>query len=1181
MKNPIVPILGFFALAHSSPAAPVTWTTGPTTTTDENAISLNGTLVHAGTWGNGDGAGPIPVTVGSETIIFANASINQPAGSVNATASASGTHYDTNSWNPPGASSSNFQRVMDGFAWDGGNPKTVALAGLVPGATYQVQLFTSDDRDCCGGRTQKWSDQSDNGTGHETSVHTMNSSSHVIGTFVADAVTQNFYARGVDQDSNAVTAYVLRLLSAPDADSDGIPDAYEDAHPLILNRNNAGDADDDPDSDGLDNLAEYHAGTDPENNDTDGDGLKDGADVTAGGSPLLADTDGDGLSDFVEATVHHSLLNDSDSDNDNFSDAYEAFAGSSLTNAAATPNGTTISILGTGTAALLDSDLTDPENDGNDSTALGANFNWSNITSSNESYFHVAGQGESGAFDVFDNKVGNGEEKWCCDGVPLDGMQHVTVEFDAVVSLTHFTIASSGDSPQRDPRIWDILGSNDGVNFTPITRFNYPGQQIWTDRSQVIRVNLPAAALPYRFIRYAVYGTGSGEHALNEIEYFGTKDGTDADGDGLPAIYEARYNTFLSDSVGNDGGGDRDGDGLSNAEEFAIGTRPDLADSDGDGLNDNEELNNYGTYPGDPDTDRDGLTDGEEVNDYQSDPKNTDSDGDRFRDGYEADHGGDPADPLVGAGAKLTSLGTGTTALLGRDVTDHDNDGVEGPNANTAFFDWVNITSTSKPFFDGFGGAEGAFDIFDNKVGGGAAKFYNGSTPLNVTLELPYTVKLTHFTVTSGNDSPQRDPRAWKIEGSVDGVTFQPVFSMSDTTTSLWFSRDEVMRFDLPTAAPAYKHFRFTATATGGTDFQLNEVELFGIEQDSDSDGMSDYFEAQYGFNPQDASDASGDEDGDTLTNVQEYVNGGNPEDADTDNDGLNDAQEVAAGTKLHLADSDLDGFSDFTEVGYGSDPNSGASIPDFVPINWGAPTNITGALSDIKTNGSLVHAWSGGNTVTVAALGVTFQQGPLLDDRYGDFDPYNRGGNQDYEALLSNGSYGGPGFIEVPNLTPGQQYQVQIWVADTRECCSGRIYNYGTYDLDDPSVDLNSGVFGNEAASPGQYVVGTFTATQPSHFVYMTGASGGSQYNAMMVRQTSVPAEGPKVTLSKFNGAAFEITVVNLDTTKTYQLRRSTDMVTFNPAGAAFVPTASQQVLSDPTPPSGKAFYRVVEVSP
>ena len=88
MKNPIVPILGVFALVHSSPGAPVTWTTGPAETVDENSISLEGTLVHAGTWGNGDGTGPLSVTVGSETIIFANAATNSVSGTDNATATA-------------------------------------------------------------------------------------------------------------------------------------------------------------------------------------------------------------------------------------------------------------------------------------------------------------------------------------------------------------------------------------------------------------------------------------------------------------------------------------------------------------------------------------------------------------------------------------------------------------------------------------------------------------------------------------------------------------------------------------------------------------------------------------------------------------------------------------------------------------------------------------------------------------------------------------------------------------------------------------------------------------------------------------------------------------------------------------------------------------------------------------
>lgn len=1181
MKNPIVPFLGLCALVQTSSAAPVTWTTGPTPTVNETSISLAGTLAHAGTWGDGGGAGPLAVVVGSETITFANAPVGNDIGSNNAITDSGYVYYDTNIWTPPGATNANFDRVMDGFATAGPNPTSVTLGNLLPGATYQVQLFSSDDRGCCNGRTQKWSDDPDNGVGTETSVYAMSTSSYVIGSFVADDVTQKFYVRGVSENSMAINAYVLRLIAAPDADGDQIPDSYEDAHPTILNRLVPGDATQDPDVDGLNNLQEYQSGTTPENPDTDGDGLKDGPDKASGASPLIVDTDSDGLSDFAEVITYNSFPNDPDSDNDNFGDAYEASAGSGPKNAASTPNGTTLTILGTGTAALLDSDLTDPENNGNDSIPQGSNFNWTGITSSNKSFFHVAGTGEAGAFDVFDNKVGNGEEKWCCDGVPAGGSQWVTVEFDAVVSLTHFTITTSGDSPQRDPRVWRIQGSNDGINFAPITSFNFPAQQIWTERNQVMRVDLPATALPYRFIRYVVFATGSDQHALGEIEYFGTKNGADVDGDQLPAAYEARYPGILSDGNAGDAAGNPDGDAFTNLEEFLMGTRPDLADSDADGLSDTVEFNDLGTDPSEKDTDRDGLTDGQEVNTYQSSPTNTDSDGDRFADGYEATHGGNPADPLIGAGAKLTSLGTGTNALLGRDVTDHENNGVEGPDANNSLFDWLTITATSKPFFHGSGGNEGAFDIFDNKVGGGEAKFYNGGTPVSVTVELPYTVRLTHFTMASGDDSPQRDPRVWSIQGSVDGVSFSPIFTMSDATTNLWISRQEVLRFDLPAAAPAYKHFRFTANSTAATDFQLGEIEFFGIEQDSDSDGMSDYFEDQWGFNPNNGSDAAGDVDGDGLSNLLESQKGGNPEDTDTDDDGLNDLQESNAGTKLFASDSDRDGFSDFTEVGYGSNPNDAASLPNFVPINWGTPTNITGALSDIKTNGTLVHAWSGGNAVTIQALGINFQTGPLLNDRYGDFDPFDRPGDNDYDTLLSNGSYGGSKFIEIPNLVPGQQYQVQIWVADTRDCCQGRIYNYGTYDVEDPSVDLNAGVSTDLGNNPGQYVVGTFTATQPSHFVYMTGAGGGSQYNAMMVRQISAPAAAPKIVHAGFNGTAFEITAANLDTAKSYKLQRGVSPASLADFGAPFTPPAAQHTLTDPAPPTGKAFYRVVEVSP
>lgn len=185
---------------------------------------------------------------------------------------------------------------------------------------------------------------------------------------------------------------------------------------------------------------------------------------------------------------------------------------------------TTLQVLGVGVASLEGGDMTDPDNNGVD--ALGAathpSWAWKSIRSSHEPDF----EGGENSFNIFDNQVGGGNDKWCCDDPTPGNPVWVAVEFSVPVNLTHFTVTSGNDSPGRDPVNWAIQGSNDGVNYTDIYHL-VANPAPWTARNQVIRFKLPRPAPLYRFIRYIAYDTPANEHQLNEVEYFGIVGGPD------------------------------------------------------------------------------------------------------------------------------------------------------------------------------------------------------------------------------------------------------------------------------------------------------------------------------------------------------------------------------------------------------------------------------------------------------------------------------------------------------------------------------------------------------------------------------------------------------------------------------------------------------------------------------
>lgn len=129
----------------------------------------------------------------------------------------------------------------------------------------------------------------------------------------------------------------------------------------------------------------------------------------------------------------------------------------------------------------------------------------------------------------------------------------------------------------------------------------------------------------------------------------------DIDGDGLPNLWEYQYSFSLRDVF--TAIEDPDNDTLTNLEEYLHGTDPWLADTDGDGFDDADEIaagshprqsgstpanpGSYGTGSSIIDSDGDGLSDFYEQQ-TGTDPTKEDSDGDGFADGFENQNGTDP-----------------------------------------------------------------------------------------------------------------------------------------------------------------------------------------------------------------------------------------------------------------------------------------------------------------------------------------------------------------------------------------------------------------------------------------------------------------------------------------------------------------------------------------------------------
>ncbi len=424
---------------------------------------------------------------------------------------------------------------------------------------------------------------------------------------------------------------------------------------------------------------------------------------------------------------------------------------------------------------------------------------------------------------------------------------------------------------------------------------------------------------------------------------------------------------------------DSDNDGLSNWKEFSTGTNPFAADSDGDWLADGDEDRDRDgkfepakgeTDPREADSDDDGLADGWEVMVYRSDPLVGDSDGDGLTDGQEHALRGDPdllcLSPME-ADSDQDGVGdageTGPGAKSSPCKADSDGDGVYDASE---FFDLTDPLDDNSvaPDDDGDGlsnGYEGALSLTlpndPDSDGDGLTDAQEALPLIDGLVTKPRDADSDDDGILDGNEGGKwaagklftgLNPLVADTEGDglLDGqergLAAPQVSPKDGDATDLG-----VFKADADPASTT--NARSPDSDADGLGDGVEDRDQDGLRDpdetdpnllDTDGDAMDDAWETLYSdpalcaaapkgpLNPVSPADRDKDNDGDGLTNLQEYqllkrvdgkdqANRTNPCAKDSDGDGLGDGTEV-------LGRYGLVGPS-----GLGSDPNDQDSDGD------------------------------------------------------------------------------------------------------------------------------------------------------------------------------------------------------------------------------------------------------------
>ena len=382
---------------------------------------------------------------------------------------------------------------------------------------------------------------------------------------------------------------------------------------------------------------------------------------------------------------------------------------------------------------------------------------------------------------------------------------------------------------------------------------------------------------------------------------------------------------------------------------FGLGTDPDSADSDNDGLDDWTELYETGTDPWSPDTDNDGLSDGDEIA-LGTNPHSSDTDGDGLPDGWEVANDLDPTSDAGDDGASgdpdEDNLTNAQERQLGTDPQDPDtdNDGLDDDVEMVLGTDPLNEDTDGDGLLDGYEVYElGSSPFLRDTDGDGlddAEEDVLGTNPNSGDTDGDgMGDKWEHlygFDPTVHNSQTERIDDDADADYDTDGLTNLQECTLGTNPLLTDTDGEGISDYDEITAGtnPCFAD----TDGDGLDDLQEQILATNPLQPDTDGDGMTDGWEHQYGFDPKTHNsstartddDADADPDGDNLTNAEECKWGTNPSGADADGNGIPDG-----------LDTDGDGVADGVEIAQNSDPadasdggQPGSRVP--VPFYFG-----------------------------------------------------------------------------------------------------------------------------------------------------------------------------------------------------------------------------------------------------